>query len=150
MRTSDNNILGYNLSSNEKYIKGNPIIIKFGLKNVSKSDLWVLKWYTPLEGIKGKIFRVICDGKEVLYEGRMIKRGSPTKDDYVHIESNKSVYSQVNLSEVYVLTDCSECLVKFNGKIWDISKSADVLPKKNGEFISLTIYGNSITFKIVN
>jgi hypothetical protein len=149
MRTSDNDILRYNLSSNEKYIKRNPIIIRFSLKNVSKSDLWVLKWYTPLEGIKGKIFRVICDGKEILYEGRMIKRGTPSKHDYVHIESNKSVSSQVDLSEAYVLPECSECLVKFNGKIGDISTSAD-FPKKNGEFTSLTIYGNTITFKIVN
>lgn len=150
MGTSDNNTLTYYLSSKEKYIQGNSIIINFSLKNVSKSKLWVLKWYTPLEGIKGKIFRVICDGKEILYEGPMVKRGTPNKHDYIYIEPNKSVSSQVDLSEVYVFLECSECLVKFSGKIWDISTSADFIPKKNGDLKSFTIHGNSINFKIIN
>ena len=145
-----NDELRYNLSTNDKYIKGRPIIINFRLDNTSNRDLRVLSWYTPLEGIQGKIFRVVCDGKELLYEGPMVKRGNPGKDDYVEIGSNNSVSSQVDLSEAYTFPECNECLVEFKGKIYDVAESDESLPKQNGEFKSATISGNSVTFKLVN
>ena len=39
------------------------IVIKFTLENNSEENLWILKWNTPLEGLKKRIFNVICDGK---------------------------------------------------------------------------------------
>jgi hypothetical protein len=144
------NELIYNLSTKDKAIKGRSIIITFRLDNTSNRDLRVLKWYTPLEGQQGKIFRVVCDGKELLYEGPMVKRGNPGKDDYVHIRSNNSVSSQVDLSETYTFPECNECLVEFKGKIYDVAESDESLPKQNGESKSITISGNSVTFKIVN
>lgn len=145
-----NDVLRYNLSTKDKAIKERPITITFRLDNTSNRNLRVLKWYTPLEGIQGKIFRVVCDGKELLYEGLMVKRGNPGKDDYVGIGSNNSVSSQVDLSEAYTFPECNECLVEFKGQIHDVAESDESLPKQNGEFKSATISGNSVTFKIVN
>ena len=36
------------------------------------------------------------------------------------------------------------------GKIYDVAESDESLPKQNGESKSITISGNSVTFKIVN
>ena len=43
------------------YVLGKPIIVGFTLASDAEADLWILKWYTPLEGIKGKILQVTCD-----------------------------------------------------------------------------------------
>src|SRR5687768_10993951 len=91
-KTSPN--MEYQLIARDTYVMGNPIMIKFSLQNLSNENLWVLKWYTPLEGLKGKIFLVTCDGKEIPYEGPMFMRGQPKKDDYIHIEPGRSVSAE--------------------------------------------------------
>jgi peptidyl-Lys metalloendopeptidase len=80
-------LLQYRLQAKENYRLGEPLVIEFTLENLSDHNVWVLTWYTPLEGLKGKIFEVTCDGKPVAYEGIMVKRGDPCRDDYVHIPS---------------------------------------------------------------
>ncbi len=59
---SSTNKMKYELKAQDSYRKDNPVMIDFVLHNLSDKDLWVLTWYTPLEGIKGNIFHVICDG----------------------------------------------------------------------------------------
>lgn len=83
-------VLKYQLSASNSYVLGKPVIIKFTLYNLLDENIWVLTWYTPLEGLKGKIFLVTCNGKEIPYEGRMVKRGNPTQDDYIYIASKGS------------------------------------------------------------
>ena len=42
-------------------------------------DLYVLKWFTPLEGLNSDCLAVVRDGKsKVPYDGPMIKRGKPS------------------------------------------------------------------------
>ena len=129
-------------------IKDQPIIIEFTLENHSSENLWLLKWYTPFEGLKGKIFRVTCDGKEIPYEGQMVKRGHPTKDDYIYVASEDSVSSEVNLSDAYTFPTSYECKVEFKGRIYDFSKSEGSLPKKSEEHQMINITGNSVTFDV--
>jgi hypothetical protein len=76
---------------------GKPIILGFALENLTDEDFWVLIWYTPLEGLEGKIFRVTCSGKEVLYEGPMVKRSDPVRDDYLHLGPKGSASAKVDL-----------------------------------------------------
>jgi hypothetical protein len=140
--------LRYNLSTSDKHVKGNPIIITFTLENLSNQDLWVLTWYTPLEGIKGEIFKIVCNGEEIPYEGRLVKRGLPTKDNYMSIGSRKSISAEVDLSTAYTFPTCNECIVSFNGMIYDVQKTYEFLPKK--EHKPFKIMGNSVSFSIVN
>ena len=147
---SFNNKLRYQLSARDSYVKGSPIDINFKLENLSNESLWVLNWYTPLEGVKGKIFRVLCDGKEILYEGPMMKRGEPTKDDYLQIDHGSSASAEVDLSKAYGFPACGECLVEFKGRIYDISTSADSIPRSSEEQQMVTITGNTVAFRVVN
>ncbi|MFN2185547.1 MAG: hypothetical protein ACK2UU_16275, partial [Anaerolineae bacterium] len=61
---------------------GNRVMIQFILTNNSDADLYVLKWYTPLEGIGGEIFRVKRDGQAIPYTGILAMRGDPTPEAY--------------------------------------------------------------------
>ena len=91
--------LKYQLSANNSYVVGTPITINFTLENLLDENLWILKWYTPLEGMRGEIFQVNCDGKEIPYEGMMAKRGDPDRDSYMHIVPRGSV-SEVLICQV--------------------------------------------------
>jgi hypothetical protein len=48
---------------------GETVKLKFTLTNNSEVDLYVLEWYTPLEGIAGEIFRIERDGQLMPYDG---------------------------------------------------------------------------------
>jgi hypothetical protein len=140
----------YELSANDTYTNVGPIILNFKLENLSNEDLWVLIWYTPLEGLKGKILRVACDGKEIAYEGPMMKRGHPVKSDYIHIESGKSVSKDFDMSTAYRLRPCQQCVVEFNGRIYDSTTSLQSIPRRNEEHRMVNITGEDVTFSIVN
>jgi hypothetical protein len=146
---ASNNMMKFQLRADDSYRKDNPIIVNFTLYNLSTEDLWVLKWYTPLEGVKGKIFNVICDGKQVSYQGPMVKRGQPTKNDYAHIAPGGSVSADTDMSNVYLLPASSQCLVQFKGLIYDFTTSAKIVPKNSEEHQMVNIPGNPITFRIV-
>lgn len=49
----------------------------FTLENLSDETVYVLKWFTPLEGLFGDIFRITRDSEEIPYTGPMVKRGDP-------------------------------------------------------------------------
>jgi len=143
-------LLQYRLQGKENYRLGEPLIIEFVLENLSKQNIWVLTWYTPLEGLKGKIFEVTCDGKPVPYEGIMAKRGNPRGEDYILIPSNEAVSATVDLSKAYKIQQSDECQVKFKGRIHDFSSTEDVVPKENARHNSLNIPGNVVSFRIAD
>jgi peptidyl-Lys metalloendopeptidase len=145
---SFNPVLKYQLSAQSSYIVGKPIIIKFTLYNLSDANIWLLTWYTPLEGLKGKIFLVTCDGKEIPHEGRMVKRGDPTRDDYIHVVPKGSVSTEVDLSSAYKIPICDECRVGFKGRIYDMLGNEDYIPQKRDEHRWVDIQGNSVVFRI--
>jgi hypothetical protein len=142
-------VLRYQLRAQEDYILGQPVTIVFMLENRSSSPLWVLTWYTPLEGLKGRIFRVLCDGKEILYKGPMVKRITPTQDDYVLIGPRKSISVEVDLSLAYTLPSAKECQVTFVGKIHDVVRNEALLSNREHKQQSIDIPGNFVTFRLV-
>lgn len=143
-------LLRYQLSASSSYILGKPVMIKFILENFSDENIRILTWYTPLEGLKGKIFKVTCDGKEIPYEGRMIKRGNPTLDDYINVVPKGSVSAEVDLSSAYNLSICNECRVEFKGRIHDIISGEAPIPQERDEQRWIDIPGNSVVFQIVS
>lgn len=142
--------LKYKLNANPKYLVDRPIMIKFTLQNCTDEHLWVLTWYTPLEGLKGKIFLVICNGKEIPYEGPMVKRGDPVRNDYVHIGPMESVSAEIDLSRAYNLPLANECRVQFKGRIYDVVNNEENLPRRRDEHQGVDISGNAVAFRIIS
>jgi hypothetical protein len=77
------------------------VMLKFVLENSSAAPLYVLKWYTPLEGIAGEIFKVTNEGLRIPYQGILASRTPPTIDSYVFLEPGESVSQVVDLATSY-------------------------------------------------
>lgn len=142
-------MLKYTLKAKESYTQDQEVNICFRLENVSNEKLWVLTWYTPLEGIKGKIFRVTRDGEKIPYQGRMVKRGNPARKHYVGIEPKSSLSAQVDLSLAYDLSKPGQYRVEFKGRLHDVTKEESSLPRSQDRHSGMDIAGNAVTFKLI-
>ena len=142
--------LRYHLQAESSYIHGTPVPVGFSIENLSSADVWILKWYTPLEGIKGKIFEVTCDGVDIQYEGRLMKRGNPESDDYVRLHAGESAHADFDLTNVYSLPICKECTLTFKGTIHDVVLDQREVPRTAGECLPVDVPGNAVSFSIVS
>jgi hypothetical protein len=140
--------LKYHLDAASSYILGKPVVITITFENLNATDIWILKWYTPLEGIKGKILAVTCDGADIPYEGRLMKRGNPQREDYQLLHPGGSAQAEFDLSETYSLHACNECVVKFKGNIHDVVTDPIQLPRAADEHTPVDISGDPISFRI--
>ena len=73
------------LDSADEHVSGKPVFVAMELRNQDDSARYMLKWYTPFEGIAGEIFTVEHDGGAVKYQGPLAKRGEPVASDYIEI-----------------------------------------------------------------
>jgi len=89
------------LSAPDQVSLCDPIPIVFTVTNQSDRTLYLLKWYTPLEGIAGKIIQVARDGQELDYLGILAMRGDPTRDQYVTLEPGASASAEFDISEYF-------------------------------------------------
>ena len=71
----------------ESLASGEAVPVKFTLTNTLSEGLYVLRWFTPLEGLAGDIFRVRRDGLHLPYHGILVKRAPPTAEDYVWLDA---------------------------------------------------------------
>jgi peptidyl-Lys metalloendopeptidase len=118
------------------------------LANNSPSDLWVLSWYTPLEGIKGKIFTLTCDGVDLPYQGRMVKRAMPEKNDYILIRSGQTVSATVDLATVFHIPDSGTCTLSFKGTLHDLATSEQDVPRDPERHEAISMKGAALTFRL--
>jgi len=87
------------IEAEEPLSTGGPVNARFTLTNTSSEGLFVLKWFTPLEGLAGDIFQIQRDGVELPYVGKVGRRGvAPTSDDYVWIGAGESITAEVDLA----------------------------------------------------
>ncbi len=92
---------------------GEAVRVTFTLTNHSPERLYVLIWYTPLEGIFGEIFQVECDGEAIPYEGPLVMRGDPLPENYVRLEPGASVSAEVDLATAYDFSQAGEYTIEF-------------------------------------
>jgi hypothetical protein len=142
-------VLRFELEALPSYIAGEPVQITFVLENLTRRDVYVLTWYTPLEGLKGKILKVTRDGVEIPYEGRMIKRGEPGRKDYLHISPLESVSFVVDLTPAYDMNTPGDYHVEFIKRIHDFTFDEKTIPKKQAEHQGGDISGNAVSFRII-
>ena len=104
--------------------------VRFFLTNRGKEALYVLDWYTPLEGMQGDLFQVARDGKPVPYRSLMVKRGDPGKESYHRLEPGQSLEAQVPLAPSYDVSLPGAYTVQF---VWegrgDVCRDRDGIPR---------------------
>ena len=89
------------LYSHAEYKKDEATSLIFEVVNPTDKPIRILKWNTPLEGLRSDCLDVKRNGKPVPYNGIMVKRAAPTEDDFLTILPGKSVTNKVDLSVAY-------------------------------------------------
>jgi hypothetical protein len=92
---------------------------------------------------------VRCDGVEIPYDGRLVKRGEPQSDDYILLQANSSALNEFDLASLYSLVPCDECRVSFRGRIHDIATNKNDVPRASSEHGDIQITGNDVVFSIL-
>lgn len=88
--------------------------ITFYVSNNSNVAVRMLIWNTPLESeLSADVFTVTLDGMPVAYQGRMVKRSSPSDKDYLIIPAHERVESQVDMAVYYAMSEPGEYQVRF-------------------------------------
>jgi hypothetical protein len=121
----------------------------FRLHNPTDHPLYVLTWYTPLEGIAGEILSVVRGGTELPYEGLLAKRDDPTRDEYVTIEPGETVSEEVDLTEGYELSEPGAYQVEFTAGLRDVTDDESLLPRKRDGHQQQSLSCNTVGFSIV-
>lgn len=128
---------------------GEKVDLKFTLTNTSETPMYVLKWYTPLEGIAGEIFRVVRDGQMVPYEGIMASRGAPTHDEYIFLGVGESVSAVVDLSTAFDFSKAGTYEVRFiSPRISHIALSEDEMATSVDDLRPVEMASNPVSVKI--
>ena len=109
------------MAPKESAALGDRFELVFSLTNPGATDVWVLKWYTPLEGMKGDILEVRRDGQPVRYEGPMFKRGNPSANDYARVPAKESVTIAVDPGLGYSIDKPGLYEFRFRGEFYDAS-----------------------------
>lgn len=92
----------------------NHLTIRFSLTNTGDRGLHVLKWKTPLEGLKSDCLTVIADGKIVSYDGILVKRIRPSSESYVLIQPGETESVVVDVSRAYSIPPGANVQVDFD------------------------------------
>jgi hypothetical protein len=125
---------------------GEPVTLAFTLINHAHYPLYVLKWYTPLEGVAGKIFRITLNGQALPYQGILAMRGDPGPENYVLLAPGDSVTTTVNLSEAYDFSEAGTYTVTFlSPRISDVARTESEMARTVDELGPVTIVSNTVT-----
>lgn len=96
--------------------------VTFTLTNRGNRPVSVLKWHTPLEGIRNDIFRITHEGEMVPYVGPLIKRGQPTAEDFVTLGPGETVSAVVDLGAVYAFPEPGRYEVRYDPRLQDADR----------------------------
>lgn len=108
---------------------GGPVEVSFTLKNLSDRTVYVLQWYTPLEGLLGEVLAVELGGAALPYQGPLVKRGNPGRDSYLEIAPGASRDSVVDLQMAYEVKKSGRYTVRFDRGLSDLVIDPAELPR---------------------
>ena len=81
--------------------------------NTSRKTARIPTWQLPSAEAQSDLFAVSRNGEEIRYEGRMIKRGTPTAADFAILRPGESRRVTLNLAEAYDLSKTGDYTVTF-------------------------------------
>jgi hypothetical protein len=112
---------------------GGPVKVRFTLSNRGARGVRVLRWQTPLEGFWSDVLEVSYRGRKLAYEGPLMKRGDPGRDDYVEIAPGKSVSAVVDLAGPYDVRRPGTYEVAFKRGLADVVREGEPFPRPRAE-----------------
>ncbi len=92
------------------------VLVNVTLTNVSSHSVRVLKWHTPVDGVKEDLFRVTADGASAEYNGRHYKWATPEAHDYLTLKAGESVSRTVDLGSIYDLSKTANYSISYDSE----------------------------------
>lgn len=127
-----------------------PLQIEFTVTNHGETGVYLLEWYTPLEGILGDIFQVTYQGKELDYLGPMVMRADPLLENYLYFEPGESRSASVDLASAYPFHQEGEYEIKFRSpRISDTAVSQEQFPVSVEETRPVEIPSDPVTVRVL-
>jgi peptidyl-Lys metalloendopeptidase len=87
--------------------------MSFTMRNEGDKAISVLKWQTPFFGIEHDLFDVNVGGMDAEYNGRWIKRGAPTAEDWMTLQPGEARSIEIDLSEAYDFSATGQYQMKY-------------------------------------
>jgi hypothetical protein len=130
-------------------VAGGPTAIRFQLTNRRDRPVWVLSWNTVFEGWRGTILSVSFQGKELPYQGPMLKRGDPGVQDYLRLRAGESQIAGLDLSQAYDMSKPGLYTVKVTGDLQDVIQDDTQPPRTRDHFQPVKLTCNELTLDVV-
>ena len=105
------------ISTKGEFKFGEEIECEVTIANSHDRDSYLLARNTPLEGLLSHIFSVSSSGKVLPYDGMLLKRGPPSKEDYIFVRAKSAVSASVDLSRVYSFASTGAYNVQLKTKL---------------------------------
>lgn len=122
------------------------IPLKFELVNRGKATLNVLNWDTPLEGFFSQYLRITGPAGEVEYRGPVVKRATPTREEYVSLKGGQRITRTVNLAPAYDFKVGGRHEVTFAAKLVDATNAK--IPRPALQHTSMMIDCPTVAFDL--
>src|SRR3954451_7661090 len=127
---------------------GGPTGVRFQLTTGRKKPLSMLRWNTPFEGWRGTILSVSIQGRELSYQGPMVKRGDPIAGDYMSLRAGESQIIGLDLSQGYDMSKPGLYTVKVTGGIQDVIQDGTQPPRPRDRFQPVGLVCNELTLDV--
>jgi peptidyl-Lys metalloendopeptidase len=141
--------LRFELVARPSYLVGEPVVVTFRLFGQKQSALRVLRWNTPLEGVRARLFRVRRGEVDIPYKGRMYKRGDPAREDYLDLPAGGELSAEIDLSAYYDLSKVGDYRVEYAGSLLDVVPAGSDVPRPRSDFRGAALRSKPITLHIV-
>ena len=128
---------------------GEPVELTFRLTNPTAQPLFVLKWHTPLEGLKNNFLEVTRAGTRVEYQGPMFKRGEPRADDYVTLAAGATVQAKMDAALAYEFSKPGVYRISFPGPLMDVASVQSEVPRPLAQHRALPVQCPTVETVIV-
>ncbi len=107
--------------------------VEVTVTNTSRKTARIPKWQLPTAVAESNLFAITHDGSEIRYEGRMIKRTTPTAADFAILRPGQSHRVTLNLADAYDLSRAGDYTITFAAPLQFASMSGGAqLKQTNG------------------
>lgn len=121
-----------------------PFNLRFIVTNSNDFPVYVLKAYTPLEGLRSDCLDVLWNGEPVQYDGPLLKRGKETARSYVLIGAGETIEAVVDISKCYSVSAKGSYEVSFKGNIRNVIPAEDWRPRSLARATKVTVRPNIV------
>ena len=102
---------------------GSRVDVRWTITNAGSRTAQLLRWQTPLEGLRSNMFTVRCNGQEVPYLGPLVKRSRPSAADYVALPAGRPRSAILDLAGAYAFRGPT-CTIEWRGRLLDVVDGA--------------------------